>query len=342
MSAGQKSWIVRILAGGLAGAGLAGAGYRPLFIGRFSAPPLCRALIQSCGILGAVAVTLALFFAFGAAVGVATLPFEGEGRACSSAPDSTFSHRRAPRGHTAGVPWCGVEIPPRVAGSAGAIYLVVWLGRWVGWYAEVRQLRSALGLEAGPSPLRWRESLPYLPVLLLVNAVPACGAGPAGRPRRASAAGTADPPVCCSPWGLFPALSLGKRQGVCLLYPTASLLIFLPASLWVYGGQRIPPLWGIALACPLAEIWLGPPGGGEKEEATLMEWLLLIAFAPLLLMLSLQLLLLRFTRRRARCLRWVPLLLLSVPLWGAVACWLDGGWFWQLGVALFWGSAPRH
>ena len=53
----------------------------------------------------------------------------------------------------------------------GAIYLVVWLGRWVGWYAEVRQLRSALGLEAGPSPLRWRESLPYLPVLLLVNAV---------------------------------------------------------------------------------------------------------------------------------------------------------------------------
>lgn len=69
MSAGQKSWIVRILAGGLAGAGLAGAGYRPLFIGGFSAPPLCGALIQSCGILGAVAVTLALFFAFGAAGG---------------------------------------------------------------------------------------------------------------------------------------------------------------------------------------------------------------------------------------------------------------------------------
>lgn len=45
-----------------------------------------------------------------------------------------------------------------------------------------------------------------------------------------------------------------------------------------------------------------------------MEWLLLIAFAPLLLMLSLQLLLLRLTRRRARCLRWAPLLLLSVPL----------------------------
>ncbi len=79
MSAGQKSWIVRILAGGLAGAGLAGAGYRPLFIGRFSAPPLCRALIQSCGILGAVAVTLALFFAFGAAVGWPPCPLRARG-----------------------------------------------------------------------------------------------------------------------------------------------------------------------------------------------------------------------------------------------------------------------
>ena len=75
----------------------------------------------------------------------------------------------------------------------------------------------------------------------------------------------------------------------------------------------------------------------KREEAAPMEWLLLIAFAPLLLMLSLQLLLLRLTRRRARCLRWAPLLLLSVPLWGAVACWLDGGWFWQLGVALVLG-----
>ena len=172
MSAGQKSWNVRILAGGLAGAGLAGAGYRPLFIGGFSAPPLCGALIQSCGILGAVAVTLALFFAFGAAVGVATLPFEGEGRSVLLRSGLHFLVTAGLLGAILrvclGVAW---RYLPGWLALLGAIYLVVWLGRWVGWYADVRQLRSALGLEAGPSPLRWRESLPYLPVLLLVNAL---------------------------------------------------------------------------------------------------------------------------------------------------------------------------
>lgn len=66
--------------------------------------------------------------------------------------------------------------------------------------------------------------------------------------------------------GFFPALSLGKRQGVCLLYPTASLLIFLPASLWVYGGQRIPLFWGIALACPLAGNLVGAAWRRRKER----------------------------------------------------------------------------
>lgn len=66
--------------------------------------------------------------------------------------------------------------------------------------------------------------------------------------------------------GFFPALSLGKRQGVCLLYPAASLLIFLPASLWVYGGQRIPLFWGIALACPLAGNLVGAAWRRRKER----------------------------------------------------------------------------
>ena len=134
MSAGQKSWIVRILAGGLAGAGLAGAGYRPLFIGGFSAPPLCGALIQSCGILGAVAVTLALFFAFGAAVGVATLPFEGEGRSVLLRSGLHFLVTAGLLGAILrvclGVAW---RYLPGWLALLGAIYLVVWLGRWVGW-----------------------------------------------------------------------------------------------------------------------------------------------------------------------------------------------------------------
>ncbi|MBU5230546.1 DUF3021 family protein [Intestinimonas butyriciproducens] len=267
MSAGQKSWIVRILAGGLAGAGLAGAGYRPLFIGGFSAPPLCGALIQSCGILGAVAVTLALFFAFGAAVGVATLPFEGEGRSVLLRSGLHFLVTAGLLGAILrvclGVAW---RYLPGWLALLGAIYLVVWLGRWVGWYAEVRQLRSALGLEAGPSPLRWRESLPYLPVLLLVNAVLPAVLALLDAPDVPVLRALLIPCLLLPLGGFFPALSLGKRQGVCLLYPAASLLIFLPASLWVYGGQRIPLFWGIALACPLAGNLVGAAWRRRKER----------------------------------------------------------------------------
>lgn len=148
----------------------------------------------------------------------------------------------------------------------GAIYLVVWLGRWVGWYAEVRQLRSALGLEAGPSPLRWRESLPYLPVLLLVNAVLPAVLALLDAPDVPVLRALLIPCLLLPLGGFFPALSLGKRQGVCLLYPAASLLIFLPASLWVYGGQRIPLFWGIALACPLAGNLVGAAWRRRKER----------------------------------------------------------------------------
>ena len=51
--------------------------------------------------------------------------------------------------------------------------------------------------------------------------------------------------------GFFPALSLGKRQGLRPLYPLVSLLVFVPASLWVYGGQVVPLFWAVALAAPL-------------------------------------------------------------------------------------------
>lgn len=253
MSAGQKRWTVRVLAGGLVGAGLAGAGYRPLFIGGFSAPPLCGALVQSCGAAGAAAVTLVLFFAFGAAVGVATLPFEDE---WDGVLRRSLLHFAVTAGIFAailrvcfGVAWGYL---PGWLALLGAVYLVVWLGRWVGWYAEVRQLRSALGLEAGSSPLRWRESLPYLPVLVLVDAV---------LPVVLTLLDAADVPVLRAlvvPYlllpvgGFFPAFSLGKRQGVCPLYPLSGALLFLGVSLWAYRGQAVPFFWGLAFVSPLA------------------------------------------------------------------------------------------
>lgn len=65
-----------------------------------------------------------------------------------------------------------------------------------------------------------------------------------------------------------------------------------------------------------------------------MAWLMLILWGPLALGLSLQLLALYLTRARLRFLRWVLLAPLPVPVGMAVVCWLEGGWFWELGVAI--------
>ena len=74
----QKQWLLRILLGGGAGVLPALALWGPLFAGGYSAPPVCRGLMDVLGLPGA-AVTLGLCFGFGAAVGVATLPFEDQG-----------------------------------------------------------------------------------------------------------------------------------------------------------------------------------------------------------------------------------------------------------------------
>ena len=248
----QKQWLLRILLGGGAGVLPALALWGPLFAGGYSAPPVCRGLMDVLGLPGAAAVTLGLCFGFGAAVGVATLPFEDQGgrvlrrsllhfavTACLFSALLTLSLGMEPR-------WLPLWLL-----LLAAVYLVIWLGRWVGWYGEVRQLRRALGLDAGPSPLHWRETLPYLPVLLLVNA---------GLPLLLALLDAPDVPVLRAlvlpylvlPLGGFcPALSLGKRQGLRPLYPLASLLVFVPASLWVYGGQTVPLFWAVSLCAPL-------------------------------------------------------------------------------------------
>ena len=93
------------------------------------------------------------------------------------------------------------------------------------------QLRTLLGLDAGPSPLKWRETLPYLPfVLLLCDGLPLLL-------RWVDRAVVVDVPVLSGlvlPYLLLPVagfssgLSLGKRQGVCPLYPVACFVCYLP------------------------------------------------------------------------------------------------------------------
>lgn len=252
MTKRQTQWLLRILLGGGAGALLVLALWGPLFIGGYSIPPACQRLMDALGLPGAAGVTLALAFGFGAAVGVATLPFEDEGVRVLR---RSLLHFAVTACLFSGLLVLSLGMEPRWLPLwlllLSAVYLVIWLGRWVGWYGEVRQLRRALGLDEGPSPLHWRETLPYLPVLLLVNA---------GLPLLLTLLDAPDVPVLRAlvlPYlvlplgGFFPALSLGKRQGLRPLYPLVSLLVFVPVSLWVYQGQAVPLFWAVALAAPL-------------------------------------------------------------------------------------------
>lgn len=111
------------------------------------------------------------------------------------------------------------------------LYLLIWLGRWTGWYLEVAQLRELLGLDPGPTPFKWRETLPYLPfVLVLCDLLP-------GALRGIEHMVQADVPALSGlilPFLLLPVvsfcvgLSLGKRQGVCPLFPIACFVCYLP------------------------------------------------------------------------------------------------------------------
>ena len=132
------------------------------------------------------------------------------------------------------------------------VYLIVWLGRWVGWYTEVAVLREKLGLAPGPSPLHWRESLPYVGfAAFLCLALPlALRLLDDATPVLSVLYGWLLLPV----GGFMSGLSLGRRHGFCPIYPAACvmfILIFIPLARLcsnISDGELIP----IALVCALA------------------------------------------------------------------------------------------
>ena len=207
----------------------------------------CLARIIMGGILGLVAsvalvpyltnarspslAACLLCTALGATLGAATLPFADDGPTLIR---RSLLHRGATalvdlRDGRAWALWMGMLV---------LFYAVIWLGRWIGWYVEVMQLRALLGLAPGPSPLKWRETLPYLPlVLLLCDVLPPVL-------NWIDHAAVADVPVLSGlllPYLMLPVagfcsgLSLGKRQGVCPLYPVACFVCYLPMVYLVYN-----------------------------------------------------------------------------------------------------------
>ena len=182
--------------------------------------------------LGA-ALGILLWFLFGAEAGVATLPFADSGRELVV---RSLVHYMV----TAATVclWAGLNVCSTPADyltflvPLTLVYLIVWLGRWVGWYAEVGEIRSRLGLAPGPSFLKWRETLPHMAyALVLCLAVPLA----------LRAADAVDGPLLSIfyagvllPVGAFiTGSSLGKRRGFCPLYPLmcgVGILMFIPMA----------------------------------------------------------------------------------------------------------------
>lgn len=188
----------------------------------------------------AVVVQSALCFGLGGMVSLATMPFDEDGRKLLvnsllhfSVTALLFSLLLV---LCLGLPAWSLVV---WVGMLLALYLVIWLGRYVGWYAEVSQIRSKLGLAPGPSLLNWRETLLYLPFLTLLCVV---------LPLLCRLLDPADVPVLSGillPYLLLPAggfssgFSLGKRHGSCLLYPVLAFALYLPMVFLLYNSSAL-------------------------------------------------------------------------------------------------------
>ena len=187
-----------------------------------------------------------LFALLGAEIGVSTLPFADHGRTLVLRTLAHFTLMAATvalwGGLGAGAAFCLILL--------ASIYVLVWLGRWVGWYVEVAAIRAKLGLAPGPSLLHWRESLPYL-----VFALGLC----LGLPALLRLLDPQDVPVLSGvyfPFLLLPigtfcsGVSLGHRHGFSPLYPVACALLSVAAVFLLFNGSALFH-GGISLVCAL-------------------------------------------------------------------------------------------
>ncbi len=254
MKTSKGGWVARVILGAA--------------LGVLSSVVLASYLAESRGPTLAVSLLCA---GLGGVLSAATLPFADDGR-------SLLLHSAVHFGATALL--FGLLMVQ--LGARGAellaweailflLYAVVWLGRWIGWYVEVMQLRTMLGLAPGPSPLKWRETLPYLAfALLLCDVLPMLLFW-------ADHAVSADVPVLSGlllPYLLLPVagfssgMSLGKRQGVCPLYPAACFVCYLPMVYLVYNYTALFHCFMVAVPALAGNVmgWLYRRAASKKKS----------------------------------------------------------------------------
>ena len=280
MTERKKQWLVRILIGGALGVAVLvplGGVFNDIVSGGLVAmgehTPF-RLVSDNLEYLTgsaplALAIQLALYFALGAVAGVATLPFADGGRALMRRSLAHFAVTAGLLSLTCtllGWAWSWQAMAVYLVLLA-AVYLLIWLGRWVGWYAELSAIRAKLGLAPGPSPLRWRETLPYLPFAALMclllplalrwfldSPIPLATAVYAG--------------LALPVGGVFSGLSLGRRQGFCPVYPLACALFALGFVLLAKLTSNVAD--GVMIPIALCSALLGNAAGaavrrGRKE-----------------------------------------------------------------------------
>ena len=235
----QKQWMIRILPGGLVGIAVLiplGGIFNDLVSGGLIAmgnhTPFRLVSYDLEYLTGsaplAFAVQLGLYFLMGAVVGLSTLPFPDDGATLVLRSLAHFAATAAAL--TLLVVLCGWHwgaFWPVVLylGLLAAVYLLIWLGRWVGWYVEIAAIRQRLGLSPGPSPLKWRETLPYLPFAALMCLVLPMVLRLCESPIPLLTAIYAM--LILPVGGFFSGLFLGRRQGFCPLYPVMCTLLTL-------------------------------------------------------------------------------------------------------------------
>lgn len=186
----------------------------------------------------AAAVEFLCMFALGASIGIASMPFADDTR---SLLKDSFVHFVI----TGGLVllngwvltildwgWAFILVPYTL------LYLLIWFGRWVGWYVEVAQIKAKLGLTPTHSPLKWYETLPYLPFLLVLCVVLPIILVWIDRMvfiYSPILSGLLMPYIIFPVVGLCSGISLGKRQGFCILYPVMAYLLYLPIVFWLFN-----------------------------------------------------------------------------------------------------------
>ena len=175
---------------------------------------------------------LLLWAAFGAEVGVATIPFADTGRtlAARSALHFAVTAVTASAWCALNFGWAEVQLCLLLL-SVG--YALIWLTRWVGWFSELADIREKLGLVSTPSALKGREVLPYLLLLGMIYglAMPILS--------------IFDGPVpfftgMLLPYVVYPILAgavgfhSGKRCGFTVLVPAAVYLLSLLNDFWLW------------------------------------------------------------------------------------------------------------